>query len=227
MNTSAPLHRLRESDVKYCENRDNGGDAGLLSAFTRDTDNHVMHVLHDVGLNRHLHFRPAEGARFHWFDLITWTGGLTITGDMGTYTFRRIDDMFEFFTRRVNSSYWAEKLQNGTTGGGDEVRKHDADTFKLWLLQTFWHWSRDHEDTSEVTAAWQSIREAILDTYAFLNMESRDDCITALQEHSGPAADHYTDCWEADWTKYDYHFEWCLAAILTGIRTYKEWKVAA
>jgi len=52
------------------------------------------------------------------FDLLTWPGYLCYTGDMGTYVFRRLHDMFQFFRRGesigercIDIRYWAEKLE--------------------------------------------------------------------------------------------------------------------
>ncbi|MGQ3384474.1 hypothetical protein [Glutamicibacter sp. TV12E] len=117
------LHRLTEKDTQYTDSPKH------LAKFNGDTENHQMSILHDEGLYRHLRFKNPENG-FYWFDLITWPGYLTITGDMGTYTFLRVQDMFEFFTGHINNSYWAEKLQNGNTGGRREVRAHNEDEFK-------------------------------------------------------------------------------------------------
>ena len=64
--------------------------------FLGDVDWHVMTVLRDDGVHRHIRLkRPDSGS--YWFDLITWPGTLCIDGDCGTYVFRRLEDMFQFF----------------------------------------------------------------------------------------------------------------------------------
>ena len=83
--------------------------------FLRDVDHHNMSVMHESGVYRHLRFRQPDTGNM-WFDLVTWPGFLTISGDMGTWTFARLPDMFEFFRDsklRINCDYWAEKLQHG------------------------------------------------------------------------------------------------------------------
>lgn len=82
--------------------------------FADDVYNHKMQVINDDGVNRHLEFKdPNYG--FRWFGLVTWPGHICFYGDMGTYTFRRLTDMFDFF-RQPNKpenfswSYMAEKL---------------------------------------------------------------------------------------------------------------------
>lgn len=53
-------------------------------------------MLHEDGIYRHIRFRQPGTMCMH-FDLITWPGYLCYTGDMGTYVFTRLADMFEFF----------------------------------------------------------------------------------------------------------------------------------
>ena len=65
-------------------------------SFLKDVAEHQMTVLRDDGVNRHVQFR-RPGTICMGFELITWPGYLCYTGDMGTYVFRRLEDMFEFF----------------------------------------------------------------------------------------------------------------------------------
>src|SRR5690348_13144744 len=90
--------------------------------FLKDVSTHEMIVIRDDGANRHIRFK-RPGTSCMYFDLITWPGYLCYTGDMGTYVFSRLEDMFEFFrTDRdynkrkgrelsINPKYWGEKLQ--------------------------------------------------------------------------------------------------------------------
>lgn len=92
-------------------------------AFTRDTAAHEITILEDDGLYRHVRFQGRypddykvpefRGKKhiFYYFDLVTWPGSLVIRGDMESYLFTRLDDMFEFFRdHKPNPGYWAEKL---------------------------------------------------------------------------------------------------------------------
>lgn len=64
--------------------------------FLADVAAHQIHVLRDDGVHRHIRFK-RPGTYCMQFDLITWPGYLCYTGDMGTYVFNRLEDMFEFF----------------------------------------------------------------------------------------------------------------------------------
>jgi len=92
------------------------------ASFLKDVATHEMQLLRDDGVYRHLRFK-RPGTVCMYFDLITWPGFLCYTGDMGTFVFTRLRDMFEFFRtdreyaqRRgdrqlfVNHGYWSEKL---------------------------------------------------------------------------------------------------------------------
>jgi hypothetical protein len=91
----------------------------VAASFARDVADHRMIVRLDQGLHRHLVFEPREHSWNNRFELITAPGSLTITGDRGDYTFRRLTDMFQFFRsnpdrpHQINVRYWAEKLSDG------------------------------------------------------------------------------------------------------------------
>ncbi|MHC6175449.1 hypothetical protein [Glutamicibacter sp. X7] len=215
------LHRLTERDVRYTDAKDD-----LTRTFAVNFDKHEMTILHDEGLYRHVRFKNPEHG-FYQFDLITWPGYLTITGDIGSYTFSRVEDMFTFFTGYINTSYWAQKLQNGAEGGRRQVKKYNEDAFKAWLLQDFWDYSRDLEPC-DARQWWETLREEVLDGFVDTSTESTVlEAIDSIRASDVVPYGHYDDVWESaeGWRVYDFHFELCLAAIVTGIRTYKAHKV--
>lgn len=81
-------------------------------AFLKDVESHRMTVLSDSGVNRSLKFENPNCSNLHFF-ITTWPGHLCISGDMGTFVFARIHDMFLFFDGKepqANMDYWSEKL---------------------------------------------------------------------------------------------------------------------
>ncbi len=56
------------------------------SRFLVDTAFHRLEIIRDDGLYRHLRMKQP-GTSCYYFDVITWPGYLTVTGDMGTWTF--------------------------------------------------------------------------------------------------------------------------------------------
>jgi hypothetical protein len=143
--------------------------------FLKDISEHRMTVLHEDGPYRHIRFRKPQSINM-WFDLVTWPNVLTIGGDMGTWTFSRVEDMFTFFRHRqkrlrdsrcncpvcgrltsdlkINPSYWAEKLQHGNYTGRDGAKVWDQDTFQARLLDNLKdHFEDEPEKLAEVKAA--------------------------------------------------------------------------
>jgi len=217
------LHKLTTADAKYCDNRDSNG--GLLATFNSNLGDHQMAILHDEGLYRHLRFKNPE-LGLYWFELITWPGNLTITGDIGTYTFAREQDMFTFMVGHINTHYWAEKLKAGSSGGRSEVKNYDEGRFKKWLVQDFWEYSRDM-DTTTTRRWWEHLKDEVLDDWVSTGTtESALQAVQNISDSNSPLRDHYDECWESvsAWEQYDWHFELCLAAIVAGIRTYKAHK---
>lgn len=212
MSDTDTLHRLRPDDAEYCDNK-----ARLIRRFNDHTKDHVMTILHEDGLYRHLKFRSPETG-FYWFELITWPGNLTITGDMGTYTFARVDDMFTFFQGYINTDYWAEKEKSRSR---HDLKEHDGDEFKAWIAQDFWEASRDL-DAADTKVWWQAIRENVFARHSFHDTDHRQGCLDAIDdiENEGAPKDHYQDLWELGFNKYPWRLEWCMAAIVAGIRTY-------
>lgn len=214
----AILQQLTAHDFEYCDNK-----VSLTRHFNKDTADHLMTTLHEDGLYRHLRFRsPATG--WGWFDLITWPGHLTINGDMGTYTFARTEDMFDFFTGYINTHYWSEKEKGR---GRSELKEHDGDEFKTWIVQDFWDTSRDMEP-EETRQWWTAVREHVFDRHSFHDTDHLQGCHNAIEdiENEGAPKDHYTDLWDNDWTKFPWHLEYCMASIVAGIRTYNAVKKA-
>jgi hypothetical protein len=101
----------------------------VREAFVQDVSGHRLIVRHDQGLYRHLVFQQRQHSWNNWFELITAPGSLTVTGDRGSHTFRRLTDMFQFFRsnpdrpHRINISYWAEK----TADHGESVKVYSEE----------------------------------------------------------------------------------------------------
>lgn len=216
--------------------------------FLKDAAQHVMTVIRDDGLHRHLRFRkaPPAGSEY-WFDLITWPGTLCIDGDMGTYVFRRLEDMFEFFrTDReynekrghklgINLSYWSEKLQAPKPKQAEEF---SSESFRANVKEAFDNWVESNkpyadDDCEDCT---KEQREAFDAAKAELWEGLWDDVLSCMGDGEVRAFDaanefrwekdswHFNmdDCWEWNCKEYTFHFIWCCYAIAWGIKTYDE-----
>ncbi len=201
--------------------------------FLNDVAGHQMTINLRDGIYRHIRFQNPSHGWCMGFDIVTWPGSLTISGDMGTWTFSRVPDMFNFFRSgvplRINESYWAEKLQHGVHGGSDGAKVYDDEEFERRLLkQLSNYFTFDGADLEEVTRA---VRDDVL------RVDGRYDRLRAAADFEFRFADgrkdseHYNchdrrgegyfsfdACELPSGMRYSYQFVWCLYAIVWAIR---------
>lgn len=195
-----------------------------LANFLHCVDSHELRILLDNGVYRHLRFaKPGDSNQY--FDLITYPGGLLYRGDMGTFVFERLTDMFNFFRGKdddysINPSYWAEKVQAQCTQGkgimgysskrcAERVKEY-AEAFVL-----------DNELNEDEKAEFlEHVKDQIL--YA---IDDEFEVISAIRafdtgevKYNGAFEDFLYD--RSNTEEYTYHFIWCLYAIVWGIREY-------
>jgi hypothetical protein len=169
---------------------------------------------------------------------------------MGTYVFRRLDDMFVFFrTDReyaqqhgrqlgINLGYWAEKLEavdgHRLKAGAMEFSE---EKFRRIINEIRINWIRD------------AAREQALDKEERRDLwEAVDQEVLGELDNSGELAQHaayrfswsplgfvstrarpswsFEDLWEYSFTKYTHRFTWCCYALAWGIQTYDRAKEA-
>lgn len=202
-----------------------------------DLAGHEMHIIRDDGVHRHIRFR-RPGSSTYWFDLITWPGTLCIDGDMGTYVFRRIEDMFEFFrTDReyalrkgnklaINPQYWGEKLQS-VDRHGNGYKEFSQQLFRDAVKQEFDAWVDSEEPSNEAKAAlWDELEDRVLSCAS----DGAHEAIKAAMDFEpddGEVMFEMRDFWDHRLQDYTFHFIWCCYAIAWGIQLYDETKAAA
>jgi len=188
--------------------------------FLKDIAKHKVRIKLDNGLYRHLQCRELGNSN-HWFEIITWPGSLTIHGDMGTWAFSRIEDMFTFFRGRelkINASYWSEKIDAESRFGGPS-QTFIPEVFKANVLASLEGYELTDRKKTQLIAA---LKDQVF------NEEEETTARRALAEfkHDGFS---FSDPWEISGNGYTYHFLWCLYAIVWGIQQYdatvKTWPV--
>lgn len=189
-------------------------EARVAAQFAADTADHELTILHDEGVYRHIRMaRPGTG--LNHFDLITWPGHLAISGDLDSYVFACVDDMFTFFRgRAVNPHYWAEKVKDGR----ERVKGYSPEVFHQVVAERLNGIDRKRL-SDEQLRAWDDIREQVGDC-VFFDAEARQ----ILQE--GEQAGLWSDTWEWNLSDWDWHFLYCLNAIVAGIAAYDKAKAA-
>lgn len=213
--------------------------------FLLDCADHEMTVLLDLpaaepggtGPYRHIAFsRPGSRVGSYWFEITSVPGALTVTGDMGTFTFRRNRDMFEFFRHgRTNPHYWAEKVVNGSgddrgvekfddaslraqlaaqidqfaaTVRADQADQADGGSAETWTDEDF---ERLHAEVREWFAAVANPDHAVSLAEAFFFTNADGDSWAPRLET--------LDEWERE-TALTYHFLWCCEAVRWAVATY-------
>jgi hypothetical protein len=178
------------------------------SAFPRDISNHVMNVIRDDGLYRHLRFAKPGTMCMH-FDIITWPGYLAYVGDMGSYVFRRVFDMFDFFREvvdkpgapRICPDYWSQKVE--AMDKTDGIKEYSEELARAWVKERL----DEGEASDEVREEAESID--------FNNGEARlYDSIDSVGWHG------FADHWEANFKDFTYRYIWCCLAIVWAVKQY-------
>ena len=181
--------------------------------FERDTADHVMAIVQENGVHRHLSFRKP-GTNCYAFSIVTWPGSLCITGDMGTYVFERLHDMFQFFRSKsgnINAGYWAEKVvAQCRTDGVDEF---DPNAMIAHAVEHYRdHW-RDSGEWGSRLEGFQELRREVF------SREDEGSFRAALDDFEWKGF-RFHDTWEWNPRKYTFRFIWALYAIVWGVQKF-------
>ncbi|WP_409311438.1 hypothetical protein [Pectobacterium sp. B1J-3] len=203
-----------------------------MTRFINDTRKHVMTIHRDDGIYRHLKF-SMPGANSYRFDLVTWPGYLCVTGDMGTWTFSRLADMFEFFTAPhfgrcesflINPGYWAEKFEAGAGHSRREspCYEFDGDHFDKSIKEWLTEYLSNCEDEDDRERAEDAVREVTGNGF-----RKESDAIHSIQDAFFPDdVSTYDLTCDACQQRPSFHYLWICYAIVWGIEHYRNKKVA-
>lgn len=210
--------------------------------FLEDVEQHTMTVLRDDGVFRHIRFKSQDSGTY-WFDLITWPGTLCIDGDCGTYVFRRLNDMFQFFrtdrelakdeTLAISPGYWGEKLESIATHGkfkefsGKKFCEHVEEAFDEWVTDHQPEFGANPDEILNFFSSKNALREELeVEVLACSSEGDVSAMDAALKFESGIADFNLNEAWEWECREYTPHFIWCCYAIAWGVKTYDEAKAA-
>jgi len=210
------------------------------SRFLRDVSEHEMEVIRDDGLYRHIRFKKPGSSCMH-FDLITWPGYLCYTGDMGSFVFSRLRDMFEFFrTDRehmslregealaINPQYWGEKLRAvDRSGDGGKFLEFSEEKFNRAVVGDLVRWIRSNAHKTikeERRDLWEAVMDEVVgadsDIGGYRKQCAANDFSTRVNERCGDF--YFQDFWDNDVTDYSHSFIWCCYALAWGVAKYDE-----
>jgi hypothetical protein len=203
--------------------------------FLRDVREHAMTVLRDDGIYRHLRYKRLDSGTY-WFDIVTWPGQLSFSGDMGSFTFSRLRDMFEFFRTdarrpgeglKINLGYWAEKIQSTEKNGGHE--EFSEERFREVVNDYRLRWVRDGARSGMLTKEqrrelWEAVDEDVLRRAC----DGEYEAFSAAHEFEykvGKRTYTLDDFWDHNFRDYTVRFVWCCYAIAWSIKLYDAAKV--
>ena len=198
-------------------------NAQVAERFAANVAGHRISILRDEGLYRHLRFNNPEQSG-HWFELVTWPDCLVIHGDIHSFAFSRIDDMFRFFRgHEINPDYWFEKA----IAYGSEMNPYSEAKFRARLLE------EAEEYELEFPGLVAAVRYQLLDDWSDWDITSEHEAMTAaddfayLPEGVKREPFRFDDVREWDLRDWGYHYLWCCHAIQWGIQRYDEAKALA
>lgn len=193
-------------------------------SFREDIANHQMKVLLDQGVHRHLRFQTPNTSN-QYFEIVTFPGTLVYVGDMGSFVFQRVTDMFEFFRIRsetnleINPSYWGEKLEavdNRCHNPGHKVWSEQR--MRVRIDEIVAEWCRECDLTEEQREELECAVEEDIDL-----VDGEEEARRSVSNFAREIGDHnfeFQDSWEWDCREYTGRFLWCCYALVYGIQQY-------
>lgn len=192
----------------------------------KDVEQHSLTILRDDETYRHLMFLgPKPNSWNMWFEIITWPGVLTINGDMGTWSFARVPDMFRFFRQgksgepKINEQYWAEKILSEDRRTGP-YKKFVAEVYREHVIASLDNYSLTEEKKIDITAALNEMFDETEECESEMRRAVREFKYGDNGEYPRKSDFEFSDPWEIDGEVYTYHYLWCLYAIVWAIQQY-------
>lgn len=195
------------------------------ATFLKDIALHQLTVLHNDGLYKHLRFKKPSDAHMH-FDLVTWPGSLSFSGDMGCYVFNRQADMLEFFRSargaksglaatdplKLDPAYWGEKLQG--VDKSDGYRTYSKAVFTRRVKDEYETACEYIESPERRSELWQALEKDVL-----AQGDTEGSAYRALVDFDHPDL-KFSDVFEWNLREYTSRFMWCCFAIAWGVKQY-------
>jgi hypothetical protein len=212
----------------------------FTTQFLKDIERHTLTVVRDDGLHRQLWFGRPGTSCMH-FQIITWPGYLCYTGDMGTYVFKRLEDMLQFFRHekrpnrkpyQIDFRYWDEKVEAADKCDG--IQEFSPAKFDRAVKDYVLEWVRDHrEETTreERRDLWEDVHQSIVDLdddrHGSRKLAAAYDFSYFSHEVNTRRRFRLDDfVSERSFSEYTQRFLWCCHALAWGIEQYDNAKQA-
>lgn len=195
-----------------------------LEQFLKGVAHHQLTVNLDQGVFRDLTVMKPNSGDMH-YHITTRPGYLMFTGDMGSFVFTRLSDMFDFFRDKdgydINPGYWEEKLEAVDSRGG--AKEFSSDLVKETLIEHL----QDHlegidsGDYDKDQSDAEEAKEAIKHLIGLAEDDKHDFYETLRNWDADDAGGLDMDCWwEWDFNDHTYRYIWACFAIVHAIKLY-------
>lgn len=189
--------------------------------FLNDVKDHVLTINLDHGVYRDMRIGKPDSIDMH-YNITTRPGYLIFTGDMGSFTFSRTSDMFNFFRcKGIRPGYWEEKLTAVDSYGG--AKGFDSEKAQNELQDCLAEFIKDLDIDDD------EFREKVIDaTDAIKDIDCSDEysLVGAIRDWDPDIAGglDLSDFFGASVDGYTYRYLWCCYAIVHAIKMYDEAK---
>lgn len=188
-----------------------------LSEFFKTVKNHEVSILLTQGVHRHISVRRSD-TRNMSFQITTWPYYLCVSGDMGTYTFSHMYDMFDFFRCAelegplyINPDYWAEKCVAECPHS--PIKSYSPNAFEAYVKD---YLSSYHSHDGNIL---DPLKEEVDDLISY-HKDDEFEAVIAIRN-----ASLTNDGIPIDWSdfnmdrckEFSYRYLWCLYAIVWTI----------
>lgn len=201
--------------------------ADFAETFQRDVAQHELTIVRNEGVYRHLRFQRPGTYCMH-FDLITWPGYLCYTGDMGTYVFKRLHDMLQFFRKnerapafRIDLRYWAEKCEAADKCDG--ITEFSEEKFTSEVLDYLKDWIRDNRDNTtreERRELWDAVSDEVLNAADDYRGDRKQVALHDFSHQVNASTRFFFSDWDRSTDAYTQRFLWCCHALEWGIERF-------
>ena len=195
-----------------------------LEQSLKDVASHQLTVNLDQGVFRDITIADPNTMAMH-YNITTRPGYLIFTGDMGSFVFTRLADMFDFFRNKdgynINPGYWEEKLEAVDSRGG--AKEFSSDLVKEILTEHLQDhlegldsgcYEKDQSDAEEAKEATEHLISLAED-------DKHDFYETLRNWDADDAGVLDMECWwEWDFNDHTYHYIWACFAIVHAIKLY-------
>ena len=205
-------------------------ESKIKERFKNDISKHEIEIIINQGLNRHLRFK-RPGSYQYWFEIVTGKGFLLIRGDMGSFSFSRIEDMFNFFKIEkndwnygkdlpINPGYWGQKLESVCKRDGHV--EFSVEQFNDMVMHCYNEFIENNDiEDEDKEVLLEDLENNLIGSpgniHEAYNLATDFSCFDV----DDFKIDH-ENFYDRSFEDFTYHYIWCLYAIVWGIEKYDE-----